>query len=60
MMADLFIILVAFIFWMIPEAKELGMQNWWIYLFLSIFVSAAFGIPIFLLMQNKHIESLKS
>ncbi len=60
MTVDLFIVLLAFIVWMIPEAKELKMQNWWIYPFFSVMVSAAFGIPFFLFMRERHLRSLKA
>ena len=57
---DFIIVLVAFIVWMIPEAKELGMRNWWIYLVFLVLVSAAFAIPFFLFMRERRLQSLKS
>lgn len=56
---DFMIVLVAFLFWMIPEAKKLEMRNWWIYLVLMGFVSAGFAIPLFLFMRERRLQSLK-
>lgn len=55
---DFMIVLVGFVVWMISEARELGMRNWWIYLVLIGFVSAAFGIPLFLFMRERHFQSI--
>jgi len=56
MTIDLMLILVAFIIWMIGEARILGIRNWWIYLVLIAFVSATFAIPVFLFMRERRLQ----
>jgi len=55
---DLLIVLGTFVVWMIPEARKLKMRNWWMYLLLLGYVSAAFAIPLFLFMRERRLQSL--
>jgi len=56
---DFMIVLVALLFWMIPEARKSGMRNWWIYVVFMGLVSAAFAISLFLFMRDRRLQSLE-
>jgi Terpene cyclase DEP1 len=48
-----FFVLCTFIFW---ESMHLKMRNPWIYIACSFSVGVSFGLPLFLLMRQLHIE----
>ncbi|MFH7026648.1 MAG: DUF2834 domain-containing protein [Heteroscytonema crispum UTEX LB 1556] len=48
-----FLALCTFIFW---EGTRLKMQNLWIYIACSFSVGVSFGLPLFLLMRQLHLE----
>jgi len=54
--ADFMIVLAAFIAWMVPEARRLGMKHWWIYFVLMGLISAACAVPLFLFMRERKLE----
>ena len=53
---DLWVILCVFLFWSFHEARRLGMRQWWVYALLCFGVSAAFAIPLFLLMRESKLS----
>ena len=48
----------AFLCWMIPEARKLGMRHWWVYILLTLGVAFAVGFPFFLLMRERRLQTL--
>lgn len=50
----------AFLFWLIPEARRLGMRHWWFYIVLTLGVAFAVGFPAFLLMRERKLQQLAS
>ena len=53
---DVLIAAFAAIFLMYHEAKRIGMKFWWVYAVLSCTVAIAFGLPLFLLMRERHLH----
>ncbi len=47
---------MAFLCWMFPEAKALGMRHAWVYLLLTVTVAFAVGFPVFLLMRERKLQ----
>ena len=54
---DLGIVFLAYVVWLIPEGRKLGMR-WWAYLLITCVTSAAFGIPLFLFMRERRLQKL--
>ncbi len=48
----------AFLCWMFPEARKLGMRHAWIYLVLTFGVAFAVAFPAFLFMRERKLERL--
>lgn len=46
----------AFLCWMVPEARHLGMRHWWIYIVFTFAVAFAFAFPLFLLMRERQLQ----
>lgn len=53
---DLFVAFAAFIIWVGPEAKRLGMRHRWIYPVTGFFIAFAFAFPLFLLMRERQLR----
>lgn len=53
---DLFVAFAAFVIWVGPEAKRLGMPHGWLYPVLGLFIAFAFAFPLFLLMRERHLR----
>lgn len=55
---DITIACAAFIVWMLPEAKRLGMPHAWLYVVLTFTVAFAFAAPLFLYMRERQLARL--
>ena len=53
--ADLVIAAVAFLLWAAWEGRRLRMRTWWVPIPASLLVGLCFGLPLFLLMRERHI-----
>ena len=53
--ADLSVVAIAVVVFMLAEARRLGMKRVWIYLVLSGFTAMAFTFPLFLAMRERHV-----
>ena len=53
---DVLIAYIAGVFFIYYESKRIGMRFWWVYLILSTTVAFAFGLPLFLLMRERHLH----
>lgn len=60
LIVDFMIVLVAFVVWMVPEARRLRMRHWWVYVLLLGYVSAACAIPLFLFMRARRLQALQA
>jgi hypothetical protein len=50
---------IAYLVWMVPEARALKMKHWWIYIVLVFAVSFAFSFPVFLFMRERKLNAIK-
>jgi hypothetical protein len=50
---------IAYLVWMVPEARSLKMRHWWIYIALVFAVSFAFSFPVFLFMRERKLNNIK-
>ena len=55
--ADLSVVAIAVVVFMLAEARRLGMKRVWIYLVLSGFTAMAFTFPLFLAMRERHVAA---
>ena len=53
---DLLVAFGAFVVWLFPEARRIGMRHSWIYAVLGFAVAFAFAFPLFLLMRDRHLQ----
>jgi uncharacterized membrane protein len=51
--ADLTVVAIAVVIFMITEARRLGMKRVWLYILLSGFTAMAFTFPLFLAMRER-------
>lgn len=54
--ADLTIVAIAAVVFMLTEAKRLGMKRVWLYILLSGVTAMAFTFPLFLAMRERALE----
>ena len=55
---DVLIAYLAGVLFIFLEAKRIGMRYWWVYLIASTTIAFAFGLPLFLLMRERHLQKL--
>jgi len=53
---DVCIAYLAGIFFIYHESKRLKMPYWWMYAILSTCIAFAFGLPLYLLMRERHLS----
>lgn len=58
--ADISVVAVAFIIWMINESIQLKVKLWWLVLISTFFVALAFSFPLFLYLRAEKLEQLAS
>ena len=58
--ADLSIVAIASVVFMIVEARRLGMKRVWVYILLSGFTAMAFTFPLFLAMRERRLAENRS
>lgn len=54
---DITIACIAFLVWMVGEARMLGMKRVWVYVLLTFSVAFAFAAPLFLFMRERHLAA---
>jgi len=55
--ADLIVSAVVFFGYVFYEGRSLGMKHLWMYVPATLFVGLSFGLPLFLLMRARKLES---
>ena len=45
--------------WMVVEARRLGMRHWWFYVVTTFLVAFAFACPLFLLMREVRLRTVR-
>jgi len=58
--ADLTVVAIAVVVFMITEARRLGMKRVWLYIVLSGFTAMAFTFPLFLAMRERKLGERES
>jgi len=53
---DVIIVYIASVFFFYFESKRIGVTFWWLYWILSTTVAIAFGLPLYLLMRERHLS----
>lgn len=54
--ADIAVVAIAFMVWMIYEARKLKMGHWWIFIPLTFLIALAFSFPLFLFFRERKIR----
>jgi len=57
--ADLTVVVIVFLIWMITESLRLKIKYWWILLLLTFLIAIAFTFPLFLYIRANKLEALK-
>ena len=57
--ADISVVTLCFIVWMISESLRLKIKYWWIILISTFIVALAFSFPFFMYLREKSIEKQK-
>ncbi len=57
--ADLTVVVIVFLIWMISEALRLKIKYWWVLVLLTFLIAIAFTFPLFLYIRAKKLETLK-
>jgi hypothetical protein len=57
---DITVAALAWIAWMVGEARRLGMRHWWIYIVLVFGVAFGFACPFFLFMRERHLRGQRA
>lgn len=56
---DLLITVLAVSVFMVVEARRIGMKYAWVYIVWSLMIAAASGVPLFLLMRERHLAAAR-
>ena len=54
--ADIAVVAIAFLVWMVYEARQLKMTYWWVFVPLTFLVALAFSFPLFLFFRARLIR----
>ncbi len=57
--ADISVVAITFLVWMIYESLKLKIKCWWIIIPLTFLIAIAFSFPLFLYMRANRLEKLK-
>jgi hypothetical protein len=57
LLLDLLIASLAFFVWAAVEGPRVGMRRWWVCIPATLLVGLCFGLPLFLLMRERALES---
>ncbi|MGB3608394.1 MAG: DUF2834 domain-containing protein [Psychroserpens sp.] len=58
--ADLTVVVITFLVWMIYESIQLKIKYWWIIIPLTFLVAIAFSLPLFLYIRANRLENIKA
>jgi hypothetical protein len=53
--ADLIVVAIAAVIFMIAESSRIGMKRAWVYIMVSCFTAMAFSFPLFLAFRERHL-----
>lgn len=58
--ADISVVALAFIIWMILESRRLQIKYWWLVLLSTFLIALAFSFPLFLYLRELKLEKQAS
>jgi len=58
--ADISMVVITFLVWMIYQSRKLKIKYWWVVIPLTFLVAVAFSFPLFLYMRANRLEALKN
>lgn len=58
--ADVLVSALVLIGFIVYEAKRIGMQTWWLAILATCCVGVSLGLPLFLYMRERHLETALS
>lgn len=56
--ADISVVAITFLVWMIYEARKLKMKFWWLFIPLTFLIAIAFTFPLFLFFRERRIRRI--
>jgi hypothetical protein len=54
--ADISVVSITFLIWMVYEARKLKMKHWWLLIPLTFLIAIAFSFPLFLFLRERKIR----
>lgn len=57
--ADISVVAITFLIWMIYEGRKLKIKNWWLFIPLTFLIAIAFTFPLFLFFRERKIRQNK-
>ena len=57
--ADITVVVITFLIWMIYESLKLKIKFWWVIIPLTFLVAIAFSFPLFLYMRANRLEKIE-
>ncbi|MFT4612329.1 MAG: hypothetical protein ACJA1H_002044 [Glaciecola sp.] len=57
--ADITVVVITFLVWMIYESLKLKIMFWWVLIPLTFLVAIAFSFPFFFFMRSNRLEKIK-
>ncbi|MFZ5724505.1 MAG: DUF2834 domain-containing protein [Pseudomonadota bacterium] len=52
---DITMACLAFVIWMLHEAKRIGMRHVWVYVLVTFLIAFGVAAPLFLFMRDRHL-----
>jgi len=56
--ADISVVAVTFLIWMVIEARSIKLRHWWLFIPLTFLVALAFSFPLFLFFRERKLRKL--
>ena len=54
--ADISVVAITFLIWLVYEARKLKMKHWWLFIPLTFLIAIAFSLPLFLFFRERKIR----
>ncbi len=58
--ADIAVVAIAFVIWMVYEARKLKMKHWWLFIPLTFLVALACSFPLFLFFRERRMRKTQN
>lgn len=57
--ADISVVVLTFLIWMVYESRKLKIKHWWLIFPLTFLIAVAVSFPIFLYMRANRLEAIE-